>query len=90
MTQFEYLKGSGPGEILALTQVLTTIGTPDFCQVTCIRRVDDYAVRCSNGPSRARLNSAVLGETPVLLYDRDVLELGADRLRFQIHDPRAN
>lgn len=69
---------------------MSTIGTPDVCQVTCIRRVDDYAVRFSTGPSPARLNGAVLGETPVRLYDRDVLELGANRLRFQIQDSRPN
>lgn len=86
VAQFEYLSGSNPGQAIALNQVLTTIGSPDVCQITCIRRVDDFAVRFASGRSEARLNGAVLGETPVRLYDRDVLELGAERLQFQIQD----
>lgn len=86
IAQFEYLKGSGSGQVISLSQTLTTIGSPHVCQVTCIRRVDDYAVRLSSGPLEARLNGVVLGETPVRLYTGDVLELGVDRLQFHIRD----
>lgn len=86
LAQFEYLAGAKAGQVVSLSQVLTTLGAPDSCQVICIRRVDDYAIRFENGTSQARLNGAVLGETPVRMYDRDILELGGDRLQFRIRE----
>ena len=85
--QFQYLDGSAAGQTLTLSEVLTALGAPAVCEVTCIRRAGDYAVRFSQGPIQARLNGAVLGDVPVRLYDGDVLELGSDRLRFQVPRP---
>lgn len=85
LARLERLDGADAGEFIALSQTLTTLGQPEVCEVTCIRRADDFAVKFASGTSPARLNGAVLGETPVRLYDRDILELGCgNRLQFQI------
>lgn len=81
--QFKRLAGTSIGDVTVLTEVLTTLGDSGVCQVTCIRRVSEYAVCFASGSSQARLNGAPLGEVPVRLYDRDILELGQERLQFQ-------
>lgn len=80
------LDGSRPGEIIELTKVITNVGKPDECVVTVIRRGDDFAVRCADGPGAPRLNGAVLAGAPVRLNAGDVLEVGAGRLQFLLQE----
>jgi hypothetical protein len=84
--QLQHLDGSSAGQVTPLDQVITTLGTADVCQVTFIRRVDDFAVRLIEGTGHARLNGAVLGSVPLRVYNGDVLELAGERLQFQLLD----
>lgn len=78
----QLLDGPGVGERIELTKVVTAIGTPGDCVVTCIRRLDEFAVRFTEGGNAARLNGTLLTETPVLLKRGDVLEVGRSLFQF--------
>lgn len=78
------IEGPRAGEVLALTKVVTTLGKPGICVVTCIRRGDEFAVRFTEGATAARLNGAVLGLDPVRLKAGDVLELVGSKLQFRL------
>lgn len=80
----QVLGGPRDGELFELRKVVTTLGKPGVCVVTCIRRGDDYAVRFTDGPGAAKLNGAVLQDAPVRLSTGDVLELADTRLQFLI------
>lgn len=80
----QVLGGSRDGEIVELRKVVTTLGKPGVCVVTCIRRRDEYAVRFTDGPAAATLNGKVLTDAPVRLGTGDILELADLRLQFQM------
>ncbi len=81
------LDGPQRGERVELSKVVNTIGKPGECMLTIIRRGDDFAVRFTEGPGRARLNGEVLGETPIRLNAGDVLDTGSGHLQFLLNEP---
>lgn len=82
----QWLDGPLRGERTALSKVISTIGKPGECQVTFIRRGDDYAVRTTDCTRAPRLNGEVLGDTPVRLNAGDVLEMDGGHLQFLLED----
>jgi hypothetical protein len=78
----QVLGGSRDGEIVELRKVVTTLGKPGVCVVTCIRRRDEYAVRFTDGTAAATLNGAALTDSSVRLSPGDILELADMRLQF--------
>jgi hypothetical protein len=81
------ISGSPLGETIELNKVVMTLGKPGVCVVTCIRRLDAFAVRFTDGAVPARLNGIMLTDAPVRLNPGDVLEMDSDRLRFLIREP---
>lgn len=78
------LSGSPVGETIELTKVVTAIGDPAVCGVTCIRRAAQFAVRFTGGGRPARLNGTLLTEQPTPLQAGDVVEMDSGRLQFLI------
>lgn len=78
------LDGPRAGQAVRLNKVVTTLGKPGLCVVTCVRRGADYAVMCTEGAGMARLNGAALADSPARLQSGDTLELGGSRLQFRI------
>lgn len=76
------MDGPGSGERIELSKVVTAVGRPGDCLVTCIRRVDDFAVRFTEGETVARLNGNLLTGIPVLMEVGDVLQVGSKRYQF--------
>ena len=76
--------GPGAGERIELSKVVTTVGRPADCVVTCIRRLDEVAVRFTEGATVAQLNGNSLTGAPVLLKAGDLLQVGSRRYRFCI------
>lgn len=72
------------GERIELNKVITAVGRPGDCLVTCIRRLDEVAVRFTEGETAARLNGNLLTEIPVLMNVGDLLEVGSTRFQFWI------
>ncbi|WP_427911461.1 FHA domain-containing protein [Ramlibacter sp. MMS24-I3-19] len=79
------LDGSQRGECIALTKVVSTMGRPGAGMVTFIRRGDEFAVRCADGP-RPLLNGSVLADAPVRLNAGDVLDTDHGRLQFLLQE----
>lgn len=80
------LDGNQPGECIELTKVVSTLGRPGEGMVTFIRRGDDFAVRCGDGP-RSMLNGSILADTPVRLNPGDILDTDHGRLQFLLQEP---
>ena len=80
------LGGTGAGEVIALTKVVSTIGKPGDNMVTFIRRGDDFAVRSAGGATAPRLNGTSLAEAPVRLHAGDVLDTDMGRLQFLVDE----
>lgn len=78
------IDGPGSGERIELSKVVTALGRPGDCVVTCIRRVDDFAVRFTEGETVARLNGNLLTAVPVLMKVGDLLQVGSRRYQFCI------
>ena len=79
------LDGEQRGECIELTKVVSSIGRPGEGMVTFIRRGDDFAIRCADGP-RPLLNGSVLDDAPVRLNAGDVLDTDHGRLQFLLQE----
>lgn len=78
------IDGPGSGERIELSKVVTAVGRPGDCMVTCIRRLDEFAVRLTEGKTVALLNGNLLTGIPVLMKVGDLLQVGSRRYQFCI------
>ena len=67
-----------------MNKVVTTLGKPGVCVVSCIRRGHEFAARFTEGVTAATLNGQTLGSSPMRLNAGDVLELCGSRLQFRV------
>jgi hypothetical protein len=83
---FQLLNGSSAGLEMPVVKAVTTFGKPGVCVVAVSHRRDGYYVAHLDGASPPTLNGDVIGETPVLLSNHDVLELASTRMLFLLKD----
>lgn len=74
------LAGSNEGQELPLQKVVTTVGKPGVAVAVVTRRRQGYVAASVMG--NVTLNGMALGTEAVALQERDVLELGPDRMQF--------
>jgi hypothetical protein len=74
------LAGVHKGQDLPLQKVVTTVGKPGVAVAVVTRRRQGYVAATVMGS--VMLNGVALGTEAVPLHERDVLELGTDRMQF--------
>ena len=76
------LSGSAAGRELMLTKVVTTIGKPGQSIASIIRKQHGYDLSHVEGEPVATVNGVSVDAGPILLKNRDQIELGGIRLEF--------
>jgi hypothetical protein len=69
-----------------VVKAVTTFGKPGVTVVAVSHRRTGFFVAHLDGDVVPTLNGRVLGDDPVLLSDRDVLELAGTRMQFQLRE----
>jgi hypothetical protein len=80
------LNGSSAGLEVPVVKAVTTFGKPGVTVVAVSHRRTGFFVAHLDGDVVPTLNGRVLGDDPVLLSDRDVLELAGTRMQFQLRE----
>lgn len=75
------------GEILPLTRVITTFGSPGERLVVLTRRPQGFFVTHVEGNQPPRINRKPIGRDPVALRDGDLIEAAGCRLVFHSGQP---
>jgi hypothetical protein len=83
---FQVLNGSSAGLEVPVVKAVTTFGKPGVTVVAVSHRRTGFFVAHLDGDVVPTLNGRVLGDDPVLLSDRDVLELAGTRMQFQLRE----
>jgi len=76
------LSGAAAGREMRLTKVVTTIGKPGLSVASIIRKPHGYDLSHVEGEPVATVNGVSVGGGPILLKNRDRIELGGIRLEF--------
>ena len=79
-----FIKGERANEEILLTDVLHVFGTPGQQVAVINPRPHGYFITHVEGEKTARLNGRPIGLEPKLLSADDVIEVGADTLRFDL------
>jgi hypothetical protein len=81
---FAVLTGSSAGLEVPVVKAVTTFGKPGVSVVSVAQRRGAYFVTHLGGETTPLLNDKPIGEEPLLLSDRDVLDLAGTQMRFQL------
>jgi hypothetical protein len=76
------VSGAAAGREVPLTKVVTTIGKIGVSVASVTKRRGGYVVAHVEGTSRLLLNGTALGDDPVHLRDKDILELAGIQMQF--------
>lgn len=79
------LSGAAAGREMMLTKVVTTIGKPGLSVASIIRKSHGYDLTHVEGDPVATVNGVSVDGGPILLKNRDQIELGGIRLEFVEH-----
>jgi hypothetical protein len=83
---FTLESGSSAGLDVPVVKAVTTFGKPGVSVVSVAHRRGGFYVTHLGGHSAPLLNGTPLGPDPVMLSDRDVLDLAGTRMRFQLSE----
>ena len=81
---FTVLTGSSAGLEVPVVKAVTTFGKPGVSVVSVAQRRGAYYVTHLGGETPPLLNANPVGTDPLLLSDRDVLDLAGTQMRFQL------
>jgi len=79
------LSGSAAGREMPLTKVVTTIGKPGLSVASIVRKPHGHDLAHVEGEPVATVNGVSVDGGPILLKNRDQIELGGIRLEFLDH-----
>lgn len=81
---FAVLTGTSAGLEVPVVKAVTTFGKPGVSVVSVAQRRGAYFVTHLGGETRPLLNDKPIGEEPLMLSDRDVLDLAGTQMRFHL------
>ncbi len=96
LAKVQYISGPLMGKVIELKSSLTSIGKGDSCKVkvkgllvgkqaaVITRRPTGYHITYLEGMSKLKVNGEVLGDSPRVLKDGDIIELSDTKLEFFI------
>lgn len=76
------LTGSSAGLEIPVAKAVSTFGQPGIALIAIAHRRQGYFVSCMEAMQTPKLNGMVISDEPVLLADRDVIELAGSELEF--------
>jgi FHA domain len=76
------LSGSSAGLELPVSKAVSTFGQPGVALVAIAHRRQGYYISCMEATQSPKLNGMLISDEPVLLTDRDVIELAGSDLEF--------
>jgi hypothetical protein len=76
------LSGSSAGLELPVSKAVSTFGQPGVALVAIAHRRQGYYISCMEAIQSPKLNGMLISDEPVLLADRDVIELAGSDLEF--------
>jgi len=82
--RIKWLQGPHGGEYKVLDRVIATIGEPATGLAVLTRRPHGYYVTYVEGADHPRVNGEPIGKEPRHLQHLDVVEVGEERLEFQL------
>lgn len=83
---FTVESGTSAGLEVPVVKAVTTFGKPGVCVVSVAHRRGGFFVTHLGGTTPPLLNGEAMGGEPVMLSDRDVLELAGTRMRFLLRE----
>jgi hypothetical protein len=83
---FQVLNGSSAGLEVPVVKAVTTFGKPGVTVVAVSHRRTGFYVAHLDGDVVPTLNGNELGPDPIMLSNRDVLELSGTRMQFQLKE----
>ncbi|HVE53702.1 MAG TPA: FHA domain-containing protein [Ramlibacter sp.] len=81
---FAVLTGSSAGLEVPVVKAVTTFGKPGVSVVSVAQRRGGYFVSHLGGETTPLLNDRPIGSEPLMLSDRDVLDLAGTQMRFHL------
>ncbi|MEO8508670.1 MAG: FHA domain-containing protein [Betaproteobacteria bacterium] len=82
--RIRWLHGARTGETRNLDRVIATIGKPGTQQAVLTRRPHGYFLAHVEGRATARVNGRAIGKEPQALRHGDIIEVGVERVVFEI------
>jgi hypothetical protein len=76
------LTGSSAGPEIPVSKAVSTFGQPGVALIAIAHRRQGYFVSCMEATQLPKLNGKAISDEPVLLEDRDVIELAGSALEF--------
>jgi FHA domain len=76
------LTGSSAGLEIPVSKAVSTFGQPGIALIAIAHRRQGYYVSCMEATQVPKLNGIAISDEPVLLADRDVIELAGSALEF--------
>jgi FHA domain len=76
------LTGSSAGLEIQVSKAVSTFGQPGVALIAIAHRRQGYFVSCMEATQVPKLNGKAISDEPVLLEDRDVIELAGSALEF--------
>lgn len=76
------LTGSSAGLEIPVAKAVSTFGQPGIALIAIAHRRQGYYVSCMEATQTPKLNGIAINDEPVLLADRDVIELAGSALEF--------
>ncbi|TAG27390.1 MAG: FHA domain-containing protein [Burkholderiales bacterium] len=76
------LTGSSAGLEIPVSKAVSTFGQPGIALIAIAHRRHGYYVSCMEAAQVPKLNGIAISDEPVLLADRDVIELAGSALEF--------
>lgn len=83
---FAVMSGTSAGLEVPVVKAVTTFGKPGISVVSVAHRRGGFFVAHLGGASVPLLNGHAMGADPVMLSDRDVLDLAGTLMRFQLRE----
>ncbi|HEX7889791.1 MAG TPA: FHA domain-containing protein [Ramlibacter sp.] len=83
---FEVLSGGSAGLEMPVLKAVTTFGKPGVSVVSVAHRRNGFFVTHLGGATAPLVNGTPLGSDPVMLSDRDVLDIAGTQMRFQLRE----
>jgi pSer/pThr/pTyr-binding forkhead associated (FHA) protein len=79
-----WLKPVDADERIELDRVVRLLGQPGGPRAVVTRRPQGYFLSHVDGPASLRINREAIGSQPEALHDRDVIQVGDERLEFRL------
>jgi hypothetical protein len=83
---FEVISGTSAGLEVPVIKAVTTFGKPGVSVVSVANRRGGFFVTHLGGATSPLLNGAPMGPDPVMLSNRDVLDIAGTQMRFQLRE----